>query len=96
MQGKVLIWEDAHEAGTDVGSGYLPAVNISTKMKKKKGGQGSKRRGQMWQNSFKKISDSRWGFFFCRFEIFKIKSQIRENIEGQYKQLYAKKFPGKY
>lgn len=69
-----------------MGSGYLPAVNIFTKTKKKKGGQGSKRRGQMWQNSLKKkLVTLGEDFFFCRFDIFKIKSQKRENIEGQYK-----------
>ena len=31
-------------------------------------------------------------FFFCRFEIFKIKSRIREKIGGWYEQLDEKKF----
>lgn len=31
-------------------------------------------------------------FLFCRFEIFKLKSRVREKIGGWYEQLYEKKF----
>ena len=87
---KVHIWGDAHEGVGMWAQGICQLSTFPPKRKRERGGQGSKRRGQMWQKSLKKTRDLRWGFFFCRFEIFKIKSQTRENIGGQYKRLYAK------